>query len=129
MLRVARQIGAEPEIYEDAKQMRIHKGEGLLKETEADCGNMFLFHLFSGKKQFGVLMCDIEIGDIQLFNFLCMQIGSAMLYRETLTMLNEKNEVLSFISEYDELTGCLNRRGFIERAWRSSEKIRERKQL
>lgn len=124
LLRVARQIEAEPEIFEDAKRMQIHKGEGLLEEMEADCGNLFLFNLFSGKKQFGVLMCDIEIGDIQLFNFLCMQIGSALLYRETLTMLNEKNEVLSFISEYDELTGCLNRRGFIERAL---EIIRENK--
>ena len=29
--------------------------------------------------------------------------------------VNEKNEVLGFISEYDELTGCLNRRGFMEK--------------
>ena len=32
--------------------------------------------------------------------------------------VNEKNKILGFISEYDELTGLLNRRGFMERAMR-----------
>ena len=30
--------------------------------------------------------------------------------------VNEKNKILGFISEYDELTRCLNRRGFMEKA-------------
>lgn len=118
MLRVASQIGSVTEVCDDVKKIKVHRGEGLLEENEEDCANMFVFNLFAGKKQFGILMCDIAVEDIQLFNFLCMQIGSALLYRETLGMLNEKNEVLSFISEYDELTGCLNRRGFIERAFK-----------
>lgn len=32
--------------------------------------------------------------------------------------IREKNEILNFLSEYDSLTGLLNRRGFIERAIR-----------
>lgn len=114
LLRVAKQIGSEAEIYHDG--LKINRGDGLLGDEETDCTSMYVFNLFAGRKQFGILLCDIEVRDIQLFNFLCIQIGSALLYRETLNMLNEKNEVLSFISEYDELTGCLNRRGFIERA-------------
>ncbi len=124
LLRVASQVYSEIEVYDDITQMRIYRGDGLLEENEAGSANMFVFNLFAGKEQFGILMCDIAVSDIQLFNFLCMQIGSALLYGETLHMLNEKNEVLSFISEYDELTGCLNRRGFIERAF---ETIRENK--
>lgn len=30
--------------------------------------------------------------------------------------IEEKNEVLNFLSESDALTGCLNRRGFMEKA-------------
>ena len=35
---------------------------------------------------------------------------------ELVEEVNEKNKILGFISEYDEMTGVLNRRGFMEKA-------------
>ena len=41
----------------------------------------------------------------------------------------EKNEVLNFISESDALTGCMNRRGFIEKTLQMNKETMREKRL
>lgn len=90
---------------------------------------MYVFCLFSEEVQYGILVTEIEPDSIPLSYLISMQIANALgfyeLYieqrrtqnrlEELVREINEKNEVLNFISEYDVLTGCLNRRGFVER--------------
>lgn len=92
--------------------------------------SMCVFCLFSGEKQYGILVTEIDPADFSLSYLISMQIGNALKFHD-LSMqqrgtqrkleklvkeINEKNEILNFISEYDALTGCLNRRGFMEQA-------------
>lgn len=88
------------------------------------------FLLFSGEKQYGVMLCDVDQEDISFLQISSLQIGSLFRYlelnwmeqdahaelRNSLKVIKEKNHILSFISEYDELTNLLNRRGFMEHA-------------
>ncbi len=86
------------------------------------------FALFLGEMQYGILMTEVEPEDMLLLNLASMQISNAIDFRrmyvkqqklknklENLVKeVEEKNRVLGFISEYDQLTGCLNRRGYLE---------------
>lgn len=99
-----------------------------------DSGSKVLtsFILFSEEKQYGVMLCEVERTDISFLQICGLQIGSLLRYlelnwmekeakdelEESLKVIREQNHILSFISEYDELTKLLNRRGFMERAIR-----------
>ena len=92
--------------------------------------NICVFCLFSGEIQYGILAAEIDPSNIILFYLVSRQIGNMLrlfqLSKEQRNMqmkleqlvqeIQEKNEVLNFISESDPLTGCVNRRGFMERA-------------
>ena len=92
--------------------------------------NICVFCLFSGEIQYGVLAAEINPSNIILFYLVSRQIGNMLrlfqLSKEQKSMqmelehlvqeIQEKNEVLNFISESDPLTGCMNRRGFMEKA-------------
>ena len=89
-----------------------------------------LLCLFSGEMQYGILVTEIDPSNLALFYLISRQIGNMLrMYQmsreqkkmqqklETLVReIEEKNEVLNFLSESDALTGCLNRRGFMEKA-------------
>lgn len=91
---------------------------------------MTLINLYANDMQQGVLISDIALGDILELNYISVQLGTALKYSEMsreqrriqkrleklVKEVEDKNSMLSFISEVDELTGCLNRRGFIENA-------------
>ncbi len=88
------------------------------------------FALFQGEMQYGILLTEVDPSDMLLMNLASMQISNAidfkMMYERQEQLKNslqklydeveEKNRVLGFISEYDQLTGCLNRRGYLEQA-------------
>lgn len=88
--------------------------------------------LFSGEVQYGILVAEIDPANTVLFYLISREIGNMLrlfqLSKEQLQLqkkqelliqeIQEKNEVLNFISESDPLTGCLNRRGFMEKAVR-----------
>lgn len=122
--------GNDIHAYEPGKRPAISKDLGFAQSSDrSDNFHMCVFTLFSGEIQYGILLCEIEIEDMALMHLASMQIsialhfyGLSMKQKETQSKLeklveevNEKNEVLGFISEYDELTGCLNRRGFMEK--------------
>lgn len=84
--------------------------------------------IYSRKKQYGILVCDLPYDYFHYAEMLCYQISIAMKMRdllitqevllrekeEMLTRLEEENLILDDISNKDELTGILNRRGIIK---------------
>lgn len=86
--------------------------------------------LFSEQRQYGIVMCEADHADITFLQICSIQLGTLFHFIElnlleqqaqlklqnSLQVIKEQNRILSFISEYDELTKLLNRRGFIERA-------------
>ncbi|MBQ7582016.1 MAG: GGDEF domain-containing protein, partial [Lachnospiraceae bacterium] len=89
-----------------------------------------LLPIFSDRVQYGILASEVYPQDVKsLFN-VSVQLGTALKYNELsrkqrevqnaleslVKEVEDKNSMLRFISEYDALTDCLNRRGFIERA-------------
>lgn len=86
--------------------------------------------LFSERNQYGIMMCEVDHADIAFLQMCSIQLGtlfrfielnmqtlqSRMELQDSLRVIKEQNTILSFISEYDELTKLLNRRGFIEQA-------------
>lgn len=105
-------------------------GHGLSKFLRNSGGHqLYAFILFSGERQYGLLLCEMNPEDSSVIYFTSLQIGTALRFlelrkveveirsqlEESIQIINAKNEVLNFISEYDELTHLLNRRGFMER--------------
>lgn len=88
-----------------------------------------IINLYSGVYQYGALVAEIEPENILSFYYASVQISTALKYCEMarsqrslqiqlehmIEEVEQKNEILRSMSEYDQLTGCLNRRGFIER--------------
>lgn len=85
--------------------------------------------LVSGNTQYGFLLCENEPEDISFVLACSLQIGAFLRFNKlnenerlvkeelevSLRLIKEQNNILNFISEYDELTKLLNRRGFIEK--------------
>ncbi len=92
--------------------------------------SMCAFPLFSGAIQYGLLFAEIDPTHFDLMYLVSQQINVGLEFyrlaqkqkkaKEALEIanrqLNEKNEILGVLSQYDALTGCLNRRGFLEAA-------------
>lgn len=88
--------------------------------------------LFSGDKQYGMMLCEAAQEDIPFLQLCSLQVGPLLRFLElnqmeresqkelqkSLRTIQEQNDILSFVSEYDELTQLLNRRGFMERSIR-----------
>lgn len=86
--------------------------------------------LFADNKQYGILLCDIADNDIGFAQLCGIQLGSLFKFIElndleqkaqkklqsSLKIISEQNNILNFLSKYDELTKLFNRRGFIEEA-------------
>lgn len=113
------------------KQPRITERKGfstLLPEGHATILTSFV--LFSEDRQYGLMLCEVEPDDISYMYTCGMQIGSLLRYLEmnwteqdaakelqnSLNIIQEQNRILSFVSDYDELSQLLNRRGFMEQA-------------
>lgn len=87
-----------------------------------------IINLFSGEYQYGVMIAEIESENVLSLYYAAVQISTALKYCEMsraqktaqnqlekmISEVEQKNEMLRALSEYDHLTGCLNRRGFIE---------------
>lgn len=89
-----------------------------------------IMDLYSGEYQYGVLLAEIEPENVLSLYYASVQISTALKYCEMarvqrhlqkqlehmIVEVEQKNEILRSLSEYDQLTGCLNRRGFLENA-------------
>ena len=118
-------------VYDKEKRPVITKEEGYGVHFPSDSKHNYVtFLLFAKKYQYGILVCEIDPSSIGLLYGVALQISTAKAYKqiseqeneakrqlfETLRELKNKNQMLSFISSTDELTGLYNRRGFIENA-------------
>lgn len=91
--------------------------------------NASLLNLYSGEYQYGIIVAKIAPEDVLSLHSASVQISTALKYcemaREQKKVLKElehiikevedKNAILRSLSEFDQLTGCYNRRGFIEK--------------
>lgn len=106
-----------------------HSGGPLSVRHPDDIYSAEVLCLFSGEVQYGILVAEIDPANTVLFYLISREIGNMLrlyqLSKEQMLMrqkqeqliqeIQEKNQVLNFISESDPLTGCLNRRGFMEK--------------
>lgn len=134
MYLTAYQSGEDIIAYEEDKRPEVvttFAGEGKITRRKNHAQNYVatIFCLFSGEIQYGILVAEIDPAYLSLFYLISRQIGNMLrmyqMSEEQKTMqrkleilvreIQEKNEVLNFISESDALTGCMNRRGFIEK--------------
>ena len=91
--------------------------------------NASLLNLYSGENQYGVIVAKLAPEDALSLYCASVQISTALKYCETaraqkmaqkelkliIKEVEDKNEILRSLSEYDQLTGCFNRRGFLEK--------------
>lgn len=119
---------------EREKWIHIDREKGLSDILPQDKINLLTTYvLFSGKTQYGLLLCESDPQDISFMSTCSLQIGSFLRFfnlnenehrirkelEASLQQINEQNSILNFISEYDELTKLLNRRGFMEKAFQA----------
>lgn len=101
-----------------------YNGEGIAHLLPQDKARFYsTFVIFSGEEQYGLLMVEADQKDYSFALISCMQLGTLRRIinmniheRQMQRELEEKNHILSMISQYDELTKLLNRRGFMEKA-------------
>lgn len=94
-----------------------------------------IFSLYSEDRQYGFIAMDMDPSNLSLAYLISMQIANALKFyalsnaqkrtqkelERLIQEVREKNEVLGFISEYDQMTNTLNRRGFLERAMKMKQ--------
>lgn len=125
--------GSKYESYNKEDRPKLTKDYSFEDFARERCGNKFnltIMPIFSDKVQYGVLVSDVSPQYVKTLFNVSVQIGTALKYYELskaqreaqaaleslVKEVEDKNSMLRFISEYDALTNCLNRRGFIERA-------------
>lgn len=116
--------------YHDEERPRFSEKEGMMSFIDGrNPVNMVSLVLFSEHSQYGIMMCEVDPEDVAFLQICSVQIGTVLHFIElhqkeqqaqeqlknSLKVIKEQNSILSFLSEYDELTKLLNRRGFIER--------------
>ncbi|MCR5701130.1 MAG: GGDEF domain-containing protein [Lachnospiraceae bacterium] len=118
-------------VYDKKDRPVVTKKEGFAAKFLATSKHNYVaFMLFAKEYQYGILLSEIDAASIGLMYGAALQISTAKAYMqisqrenevkrqlyETLKELRNKNQVLSFVSSTDSLTGLFNRRGFIENA-------------
>lgn len=141
MYLAAYQIGQQIISYKENERPEVstdYSGDGRIIYRKKDNENYVatILCLFSGEMQYGVLAAEINPANLALFYLISRQIGNMLrmyqMSKEQKRMqqklealvreVREKNEVLNFLSESDALTGCMNRRGLMEKAVQMNRK-------
>jgi len=127
--------------YDDRGYISLLKEDWIAVDTEngiteyisKDEGHIFTTYvLFSGNEQYGFMLCENDQQDTPFVTECSLQVGSFLRFcalnaseqesrkelEASLKLIKEQNIILNSISEIDNLTNLLNRRGFMERAIR-----------
>ena len=127
----AKYVDGEVTVFDKDSRPIVTKQEGFSKYYPNEPEHRYVtFMLFARAYQYGILICEIEPTSIGLLYGGALQISTAKAYMQisrlenetkqqlyaTLKELKDKNQVLSFVSATDALTGLYNRRGFMEKA-------------
>ena len=110
----------------------VTKGQGLGRTEGEDRVEYTVFPLFSGERNYGVLVSEIDRRDMPFLYVLSIQIGTLLRVLEfrdnditnmlesaaeqELEWIEEKEKQQSYEALYDEMTGVLNRQGFLLKA-------------
>lgn len=128
---VAEYAGGNVKVFDKEERPVITKEEGFVSRYPSSPKHTFVaFMLFAKTYQYGLMLCEIDASSIGILYSTALQISTAKAYMQisklenetkqqlylTLKELKDKNQVLSFVSETDPLTGLYNRRGFMENA-------------
>lgn len=123
--------------YSRRQQPKLSRLEGFMSYIHTETSVCLTpVILFSGREQYGVMVCDVIEEDIAFMQICSVQLGTLLHFIElnmqqemvqkklenSLKVIQENNRMLSFISARDELTQLLNRRGFIEESLALYEK-------
>lgn len=96
-------------------EVTVEHGIDLLGfEDGKTCMSKFVFPIFSGRKQRGILVADLPLDQFPFLYLTLQQVENAMDFLDLNRTLEEKNAVLSTISSRDPMTNALNRRGLTE---------------
>lgn len=121
----------EMHYYTESQRPVITTANGFSSQFGSDTARCYTaFILFSGEEQYGLLLCELEQKDISfmqicslplgtIFRFIHMNNRERSLQKEledSILAIQQQNSILSFISEYDDLSQHLNRRGFMQHA-------------
>ena len=128
---VAKYTNGSVKVFDKKERPVVNQADGFASRFPTTSKHNYVaFMLFAKEYQYGILLCEIDAASIGLIYGAALQISTAKAYMqisqqeneakrqlyETLKELKNKNQVLSFVSSTDALTGLYNRRGFIENA-------------
>ena len=126
---VAKYTDKKVTVYREGERPVVTKDNGFASLFDgSSIHNYFVFLIFAKEYQYGIMLCEIDDTSIGMLYGVTLQISTAKAYIQiskqeneakqqlfnTLKELRDKNEMLSFVSSMDALTGIYNRRGFIE---------------
>lgn len=120
--------GSEICVYERAERPSFTREQGFSSYLAGAGHEYVAFSLFFEQIQYGMLLCEIGKEDISSTYVASLQLATGIHFltlnkkeyaiqmelEEMMTELQSKNQILQSISYSDDLTGLLNRRGFVE---------------
>lgn len=107
----------------------VTEENGIAQLTDDGDNHQFMcFLLFSGDRQYGLLVCDVTIDELAFFYVVSLQLGLSLQYLEMskvqemhrrqmtkdMEAIRARNRELDMLSGYDHLSGLLNLRGLTE---------------
>lgn len=119
--------------YSKAERPEVTEENGIAQLTDDGQAHQFMVYLlFSGERQYGLLVCEVPVKDLSFYYVVSLQIGMALhnyelnkievMHRQQMfrdmERIREQNRELGLKSSYDQLTGLLNLRGYSERIQR-----------
>lgn len=125
---VAYHQGKEVCVFEKSERPVITREQGFSAFLAGEGHDYVAFSLFFEQIQYGMLLCEIGSEDISSTYVASLQLATGIHFlelnkkeyetqielEEMMTELQAKNQILQSISNTDDLTGLLNRRGFVE---------------
>lgn len=115
--------------YQTYDRPHVTQERGIAQLTDDGTAHQFMcFLLFSGDRQYGLLVCEVPTDELGLYYVLSLQLGLSLQYLEIsklqemhryrmsqdLEAARARNRELDLISGYDQLSGLLNLRGLTE---------------
>lgn len=115
--------------YQTYDRPRVTPSNGIAQLTEDGKSHQFMcFLLFSGDRQYGLLVCEVPAQELAFFYVVSLQLGLSLQYLEIsklqemhryqmnrdLEAMRARNRELDVLSGYDQLSGLLNLRGLTE---------------
>ena len=112
----------EVQVYLRQNGVNVDLDNGISSVLPKDrAANYSSFVICSGDRQYGIIMYEVDKSDV-FFAMMCtLQIGALFNFRdvryfadETAEKLRQKEDILDYVSDRDDLTSVLNGRGFME---------------